>query len=44
MAATGRSTIVDSRTQSAASLDLVGVHGSFTPQEMVVPFLTLHSR
>ncbi len=44
VAATGRSTIVDSRTQSAASLDLVGVHGSFTPQEMLVPFLTLHSR
>lgn len=44
VAATGRSTIVDSRTQSAASLDLVGVHGSFTRQEMVVPFLTLHRR
>ena len=44
VAATGRSTVVDSRTQSAASLELVGVHGSFTPQEMVVPLLTLHSR
>ena len=44
VAATGRSTIVDSRTQSAASLELVGVHGSFTPQEMVVPLLSLHSR
>lgn len=44
VATTGRSTVVDSRTQSAASLGLVGVHGSFTPQEMVVPFLTLHSR
>ncbi len=44
VAATGRSTVVDSRTQSAASLDLVGVHGSFTRQEMVVPFLTLHRR
>ena len=44
VAATGRSTIVDSRTQSAASLELVGVHGSFTPREMGVPFLTVHSR
>jgi len=44
VAATGRSTIVDSRTQSAASLELVGVHGSFTHAEMVVPLLTLHSR
>lgn len=44
VAATGRSTVVDSRTQSAASLDLVGVHGSFTSREMVVPFLTVHSR
>lgn len=41
-AATGRATVVDSRTQSAASLQLVGVHGSFTPEETTVPLLTLH--
>jgi hypothetical protein len=44
VAATGRSTIVDSRTQSAASLELLGVHGSFTSREMVVPLLTVHGR
>jgi hypothetical protein len=44
VAATGRTTIVDSRTQSPASLELLGVHGSLTHQEMTVPFLTLHSR
>ncbi|WP_298456998.1 alkaline phosphatase family protein [uncultured Cellulomonas sp.] len=44
VATTGRSTVVDSRTQSAASLDLIGVHGSFTPAEMTVPLLTVHSR
>jgi hypothetical protein len=33
----GRATVVDSRTQSAGSLDLVGVHGSLTPHEMLVP-------
>jgi hypothetical protein len=44
VAATGRSTIVDSRTQSAASLELLGVHGSFTTREMHVPLLTVHSR
>ncbi|PFG32944.1 alkaline phosphatase family protein [Sanguibacter antarcticus] len=41
VAVTGRGTIVDSRTQTARSLDLVGVHGSLTPREMRVPFLTL---
>lgn len=42
VAMTGRATVVDSRTQSAASLDLVGVHGSFTPEEMHVPLLVVH--
>ncbi|WNB84443.1 hypothetical protein [Cellulomonas sp. ATA003] len=41
---TGRSTVVDSRTQSSASMDLVGMHGSFTRAEMVVPLLTVHRR
>lgn len=41
VAATGAGTIVDSRTQSAASLTLRGVHGSLTPREMRIPFLTL---
>jgi hypothetical protein len=44
VAATGRSTVVDSRTQSTASLELRGVHGSFTHAEMVIPLLTVHSR
>ncbi|ROS72990.1 alkaline phosphatase family protein [Cellulomonas sp. PhB143] len=35
----GRATVVDSASQSAASLDLVGVHGSLTPHEMLVPCL-----
>jgi len=37
VAMTGRATVVDSRTQSPASLDLVGVHGSLTRHEMLVP-------
>lgn len=41
VAATGAGTIVDSRTQSAASLGLRGVHGSLTPREMRIPYLTL---
>jgi hypothetical protein len=41
VAVTGRGTIVDSRTQTARSLELVGVHGSLTPREMRVPLLTL---
>lgn len=41
VAAAGAGTIVDSRTQSAASLGLRGVHGSLTPREMRIPFLTL---
>jgi hypothetical protein len=41
VATTGRATIVDSRTQTTASLGLVGVHGSLTPTEMLVPLVTL---
>ena len=42
VAMTGRATVVDSRTQTPRSLDLVGVHGSFTPEEMLVPLLVVH--
>ena len=42
VAMTGRATVVDSRTQTKRSLDLVGVHGSFTPEEMLVPLLVVH--
>lgn len=41
VAVAGAGTIVDSRTQSAASLGLRGVHGSLTPREMRIPYLTL---
>lgn len=34
-----RATVVDSRTQTPASLTLIGVHGSLTPWEMDVPLL-----
>jgi hypothetical protein len=34
-----RLTVVDSRTQTPASLELLGVHGSFTPLEMTVPLV-----
>jgi len=44
VAMTGRATVVDSRTQTAGSMSLVGVHGSFTPEEMHVPLLTVHRR
>ncbi len=37
VAMTGRATVVDTRTQTQASLTLVGVHGSLTPEELVVP-------
>ena len=37
VAMAGRATVVDSRTQTPASLDLVGVHGSLTRHEMLVP-------
>jgi hypothetical protein len=43
VAMAGRATVVDSRTQTPGSLDLVGVHGSLTPQEVVVPFLAVHA-
>jgi len=35
----GRFTIVDSRTQTRPSLGLLGVHGSFTPEEMTIPLV-----
>jgi len=41
VAMTGRATVVDSRTQSPASLDLVGVHGSLTRHEMLVPCIVV---
>lgn len=43
VATTGRATVVDSRTQTAASLQLVGVHGSLTPTELRVPLLAVHT-
>jgi len=39
VATSGRATIVDSRVQSPKSLGLIGVHGSLTPEELVVPLL-----
>ncbi|AEE46282.1 alkaline phosphatase family protein [Cellulomonas fimi] len=41
VAMTGRATVVDSATQTPASMDLVGVHGSLTRHEMLVPFLVV---
>ncbi|MDD9208158.1 alkaline phosphatase family protein [Georgenia sp. 10Sc9-8] len=35
----GRRAVVDSRTQSPASIALVGVHGSLTEDEMLVPLV-----
>ncbi|MFS0698356.1 alkaline phosphatase family protein [Cellulomonas sp. 179-A 4D5 NHS] len=43
VAMAGRATVVDSRTQSPGSLELVGVHGSLTPHEVVVPFLAVQA-
>jgi len=43
VAMTGRATVVDSRTQSRMSLELVGVHGSLTPEELTVPLLTVQA-
>lgn len=40
VAMAGRATVVDTRTQSAGSLALIGVHGSLTPEELQVPLLT----
>ncbi len=39
VAMAGRSTVVDSRTQSRQSMALIGVHGSLTPEELMVPLL-----
>lgn len=39
VAMTGVSTVVDSRTQTPASMALVGMHGSLTPEELYVPLL-----
>jgi hypothetical protein len=41
VAATGQTTIVDSRTQTANSLTLKGVHGSLTSAEMEIPLLAI---
>lgn len=35
----GRATVVDSASQTPASLELIGVHGSLTATEMTVPLL-----
>lgn len=35
----GRHAVVDSRTQKPASLAMVGMHGSLTPDELLVPLL-----
>ncbi|WP_043109999.1 alkaline phosphatase family protein [Paraoerskovia marina] len=35
----GRATVVDSSSQTPASMELIGVHGSLTEVEMVVPLL-----
>lgn len=37
----GRATVVDSRTQTPASIALVGVHGSLTEREMRVPLVVV---
>lgn len=34
-----RATVVDSRTQTPHSLNLIGMHGSLTPEELTVPLL-----
>ncbi|WP_246045998.1 alkaline phosphatase family protein [Rarobacter faecitabidus] len=39
VAMAGRATVVDSRTQSPASMEMIGVHGSLTEFEMMVPLL-----
>ena len=39
--ATGRAGVVDSRTQTPHSLELIGMHGSLTPGEMLVPLLVV---
>jgi type I phosphodiesterase / nucleotide pyrophosphatase family protein len=37
----GRRGIVDSRTQSSGAMTLIGVHGSLTPDEMLIPLAVL---
>lgn len=37
VAMTGRATVVDSRVQTPQSMTLVGMHGSLTPEELLVP-------
>ncbi|WP_084078175.1 alkaline phosphatase family protein [Demequina sp. NBRC 110057] len=39
VAMAGRASVVDSRTQTKASLSLVGMHGSLTPAELRIPLL-----
>ena len=41
--ALGRAAIADSRTQTPHSLALLGMHGSVTPQEMLVPLFAVRS-
>jgi hypothetical protein len=43
VATAGRATVVDSRTQTPASMRLVGVHGSLTTAELRVPLLAVHT-
>ncbi len=43
VAMSGRATVVDSRTQTPASLSLTGLHGSWTQTEMTVPLLRWES-
>jgi hypothetical protein len=39
VAMAGRATVVDSRSQTPASIGLLGVHGSLTKHEVAVPLL-----
>lgn len=39
VAARGTTAVVDSRTQSAGAMALAGMHGSLTPEELLVPAL-----
>ncbi len=39
VAMSGRATVVDSRIQTVSSMGLIGVHGSLTPEELLVPLL-----
>jgi hypothetical protein len=43
VAMAGRATVVDSRSQTPASIGLLGVHGSLTGYELDVPFLVTRS-